>query len=183
VFTYNLIMNPRIATPRMRAYYSNLASVKAKGKYTVVFKLKKPYFQGFQICATMNILPKHFYKQFSPDKFNSSTGLLMGSGPYMLAVGVQGWHPGSGAIKLVRNPNYWGVEPALNKVIFRIITDPTARLTSFRNGDIDQFSPNPVQYKKLKNDKDLLKNNALYKYTTPTAGYSYVGWNQQRNGK
>lgn len=183
VFTFNWIMNPKVDSPRQKGYYSNIESVTANGDYEVTFKLAKPYFQGFEICAGMSVMSKAFYGSFTEDEFNEAPGLLMGTGPYKLSINPIDWTPGSGKIELVRNELYWGVAPAMERLVYREMTDETARLVAFRNGEIDRYGPTPEQYLKLKTDKDLLEQNNLYEYETILGGYRYVAWNQLRGGK
>ncbi len=181
VFTYEWIMNPKVAAPRERAYYGKIDSVKQDGDHRVTFKLKEPYFKGFEICAGLNIMARHYYGQFTEEQFNEKPGLLFGSGPYQLSVDPAEWKSASGKVELVRNDRYWGVAPAFDRIVFREITDETARLVAFRNGETDIFTPRPEQYLGLKDDQSLLKDKTLYEYETVTSGYRYVAWNQQRN--
>ena len=178
VYTYHLIMNPNIAAPRSRAYYEKLESVERDGDYRVIFKLREPYFKSFEFCGGMGILSQKFYSQFTPEQYNEMPGLLFGSGPYKLADDPKLWAPGSGKIELVRNDQYWGVEPAIDRLVFREITDDTARLTTFTNGELDRYGATPEQYLTLKNNKDLLKQADLYEFETVNTGYRYIAWNQ-----
>lgn len=183
IFSYNLIMNPKIAAPRSRAYYEKIARVEKHGDHGVIFTLNEPYFKGFDICAGLGVLAKHYYSQFTEEQFNSMPGLLFGSGPYKLSVDPKDWKPGSGQITLVRNDRYWGVAPAFDRIVYREITNENARLVSFRNGEVDRLAPTPEQYTTLKNDAELLKTKDLYEYETITGGYRYIAWNQMRGGK
>jgi len=183
VFTYNWIMNPQVAAPRDRSYLDKITSVQKDDDYTVIFKLSENYFKGFEICAGMSILSKKFYGQFTPEQFNELPGLLFGSGPYKLSVDPTQWKPGEGKIELVRNDKYWGVQPAYDRMVYREITDATAREVAFRNGEIDRYGPTPEQYLRLKEDKDLLRDSDLYEYEAITGGYRYVAWNQMLDGK
>lgn len=183
VFTYNLIMNPKIAAPRDRAYYERVLSVKSDGDFRVVFTLREPYFKSFEICAGLNVMPEHFYGQFTEEQYNEMPGLLMGSGPYVLTVDPREWRPGSGAVEVVRNEGYWGVQPAFDRLVFQEITDDTARLTTFTNDEIDQYGPTPEQYLSLKDDEALRSRAELYEYEPITSGYRYIAWNQRRADK
>ncbi|MCU7808693.1 MAG: ABC transporter substrate-binding protein, partial [Candidatus Thiodiazotropha sp. (ex Semelilucina semeliformis)] len=79
---------------------------------------------------------------------------------------------------------YWGpVQPAFDRIIWRSIENDSARLTTFRNGDIDSYGSRPIEYRKLVEDKDLAKKAEHWEYMSPTGGYSYIGWNQQQEGK
>ncbi|MAX25018.1 MAG: ABC transporter substrate-binding protein [Phycisphaeraceae bacterium] len=183
VFSFDWIMNPKVAAPRDRAYYDKVESVTANGPYEVTFKLKETYFKGFDVCAGITILAKHFYGQFTEAQFNESTGLLFGTGPYKLADNPLDWKPGEGKIELVRNDKYWGVAPAIDRIVYREILDDNARLVAFRNGELDRYGPTPEQYVALKEDEQLLKEKQLFEFETITGGYRYIAWNQMQEGK
>lgn len=183
-FTFEFIQNPAIAAPRERAVYDKIASVKATGKFEVVFQFKEPYYDSLAMAGGMSILPRHFYEPYlkTPEKFNQSKGLLLGSGPYRLA-DPKGWTPDQGMVELQRNPRYWGPQPSFDRLLWKVIQNEAARLTTFRNGEIDAYGASPREYQTLLNDKDLASRARNFEYMSPTAGYSYIGWNQKRNGK
>ncbi|MEJ2059575.1 MAG: peptide-binding protein [Gammaproteobacteria bacterium] len=185
VFTYHFIMNPAIAAPRERAYYDKIKRVYAEGPGRVVFEFKEPYFNSLALAGGMPILAKHYYESYlkQPEKFNQSKALLFGSGPYRLKEGKD-WTPDVGLVELDRNPRYWGpVQPAPRRLIWKIIENDSARLTTFRNGDIDVYGARPREYKQLVADKALAKRTRHFEYLSPTAGYSYIGWNESRKDK
>jgi peptide/nickel transport system substrate-binding protein len=178
VYTYNLIMNPKIAAPRSRAYYEKVQTVEKDGDYRVIFRLREPYFKSFDFCGGMGILSERFYSQFTPEEYNEMPGLLFGSGPYRLSVDPKLWVPGTGKIELVRNERYWGEEPAIDRFVYREITDDSARLTTFTNGELDRYSATPEQYLSLKNNQSLLERADIYEFETVNTGYRYIAWNQ-----
>lgn len=184
VFTFEFIQNPAIAAPRERAIYDKIESVRATGPHEVVFKFKEPYFNSLALAGGMAIMPRHFYEPYldEPETFNQSKGLLLGSGPYRLA-DPKGWTPDQGLVELKRNPRYWGLEPSFDRVMWKVIQNDAARLTTFRNGDIDAYNARPREYQTLRDDKSLMSRSQRFEYMSPTAGYSYIGWNQERNGK
>jgi len=108
-FSYQFIMDERIAAPRSRAYFEKIASVTALDKFTVEFKYKEPYFNALSLAGGMSILAQHFYEPYldKAEEFNQSKGLLLGSGPYRLA-DPKGWTPDQGLVEVDRNPRYWG---------------------------------------------------------------------------
>jgi len=186
-FTYAFTMNKAIKAPAQQAYFEPIESVTATGKYEVVFKFKRPYFMALGMAGGMEILPKHFYQEYidKPEEFNTSKGILMGSGPYKLA-DPKNWSSDEGGVELVRNTRYWGpVQPTFDKIIWRVIENPSARLTTYRNGELDAYSARPVEYKKLKNDAQIkqITGDNQFEYMAPTAGYAYLAWNQLKNGK
>lgn len=185
VFSFDFIMTDAIQAPRERAYLGKIKQVKANGKYEVTFTFKEPYFEALSLSGSMSILPKHFYAGYlkEPQKFNESKGLLLGSGPYKLT-NPKSWTPDKGNVELVRSEHYWGdVQPTFNRILWKIIQNDSARLTTFRNGDIDTYSARPVEYQVLKNDKQIIAKSQNFEYMPPIAGYSYIGWNQERAGK
>lgn len=183
LFTLDMIRNPEINAPRLVPYYEDVESLVADGPYRVVFTLSKPYFQSLGITGGMDILAKHYYEQFTPEEFNASAGLLFGSGPYKLPMNPEDWQPGSGQIELVRNDEYWGPTPTFDRLRWQEISDETAQLVSFRNGEVDRFGVRPEQYEQLKNDRGLNEKADLYEYRAISGGYRYVGWNQMRDGQ
>lgn len=184
VFTYDWVMNPKVAASRMRTYFEKFESVEALDKYTVQFKYRESYFQALTVTGLyLQILPKHFVTQFSIEEYNKMPGLLFGSGPYKLAIDPKQWQPGSQKIELVRNENYWGPRPPLDKVIWREITEDTARLAELRDEKIDRFGVPPSMYRTLSADEDLREKCRLFEYDYVSRGYFYIGWNQRRNDR
>ena len=185
VFTFNFIMTEVIQAPRDRAYLEKIKSVQAHGKFEVVFTFKEPYFEALSLAGSMPILAQHFYEPYLKDsqKFNESKGLLLGSGPYKL-LDAKGWSPDKGSIELVRNDHYWGdVQPSYHRILWKIIQNDSARLTTYRNGDIDSYAARPVEYQTLKNDEQITKKSNNFEYMPPVVGYSYIGWNEYRSAK
>ncbi len=183
VFTYNWIMNPAVEAPRTKVYYEKVMSLRKLDGDTVEFTFSEPYFKSFEVAAGLEIMPEHFYGKLEPQAFNRSTGLLLGSGPYRLADPTT-WRPEPGKpIELLRNERYWGEPPAFDKLVWRVIDNEAARLTTFKNGDIDLFYPTPEQYKSMADDPKLLERTQHFLYDRPTSGYIYIGWNQLAGGK
>lgn len=56
----------------------------------------------------------------------------VGTGPYML----ESYDPKQ-QITVIRNPNYWGEAPAIERMTFRFIQDDNARMLALLNGEID----------------------------------------------
>ncbi len=185
VFTFNFIMTDVIQAPRDRAYLEKIKTVQANGKFEVVFTFKEPYFEALSLAGSMPILAQHFYEPYfkEPQKFNESKGLLLGSGPYKL-LDAKGWSPDKGSVELVRNDHYWGdVQPSYHRILWKIIQNDSARLTTYRNGDIDSYAARPVEYQTLKNDEQITKKSNNFEYMPPVVGYSYIGWNEYRSAK
>ncbi|HEX8340612.1 MAG TPA: ABC transporter substrate-binding protein [Tepidisphaeraceae bacterium] len=180
VFSYDFIMNPAIDAPRQRAYFARMRSVKKLGPREVEIVFNTPYFEALGLAGGLEVMPKHFYGKFAPEEFNRSTGLLMGSGPYMPET-PEGWKPGN-QVRLIRNPRYWATPSALSRFVYREFTNQVALETAFRNGEIDQFGAPPETYVAMKRDPKIAERTHQYEYQSAIGGYRYIAWNQQRGG-
>jgi len=184
-FTFRFLMDERIAAPRSRAFLEKLEKVEAPDDRTAVFTFAEPYFNALQLAGGLQVVPEHFYARYldEPETFNQSRGILLGSGPYRLANPLS-WTPDSGRVELERNPRYWGpVDPPFERLVWRVIQNDSARLTTFRNGEIDVYGARPREYARLRDDAALRERADTFEYMSPTAGYAYVAWNQERDGK
>src|SRR5690606_25271265 len=136
VFTWkDFILNPQLATERARSIADNVADVEAVSEKVVEFTFREPLYSNLTIALGSEILPRHFYEQFTDTQINSATSLLLGSGPFKLERldPNSQWTPGEDFV-LVRNENYWGpTRPALDRLRYRTITDDVAALTSYTN--------------------------------------------------
>ncbi len=62
----------------------------------------------------------------------------IGTGPFMF----KNWAEGD-RVEIVKNPDYWGEEVALEAATFKFISDPTAAFGALMTGDIDAFPAFP----------------------------------------
>lgn len=70
---------------------------------------------------------------FSPASFDNDGKIVspIGTGPFKYA----GHKPGE-ELEVVRNDDYWGDKPQLEKVLFKVIPDPSTRLAALKTGEI-----------------------------------------------
>ena len=184
-FTFAFIMNEAIAAPRYRAYLKKIESVEATSTLEVRFQYREPYFNALALAGGIEVMPRHFYEPYldDPTAFNESKGLLLGSGPYRLA-DPKSWTPDLGLVELERNPRYWGpAAPSFDRILWKVIENDSARLTTFRNRDIDSYGARPREYRGLLDDEALRAQARNFEFMNAVAGYSYIGWNQRRNGE
>lgn len=91
-----------------------------------------------------------------------------GSGPFT----VESFSP-SMEIVLRRNPNYWGVPPATDRIIVRNSGDANASLMMLQNGDLDvALNMTPQQLPQLKSSSNIVVENV------PTNTITYLLMNQ-----
>lgn len=74
----------------------------------------------------------------------------IGTGPYKLERWVKG-----DRVVLVANRGYWGAKPAISRVTFRFISDPSAAAAAVMAGDVDAFPlfPAPEMLDQFRSDK------------------------------
>ncbi|HWE02820.1 MAG TPA: ABC transporter substrate-binding protein [Tepidisphaeraceae bacterium] len=181
VYSYEFLNNPKINCPRIRGYLENIKSVQKKDEDTIVFTMKKTYFQSLDLCGTLNIVSREFMSQFKEEEINTNPGLILGTGPYRTP-DPQSWRPGK-KIELVRNELYWGVAPPIDRCVYLEVEEEAAEETMFDNGELDVFATQPEQYKRLLADPNTAKHANHYEYDSPMTGYFYIAWNEKRAGK
>ena len=190
VFTYNLLGNPAVDVGPNRITFDQLKSVTALDDHTVALAFNQPYFDSFQTAGGFPVLPEHFYGPLDGpegaarvERLNTAPGLLLGSGPFKVAAGADAWAPGQ-EIALERNDRYWGEPSAFEQLVFREITSDSARLTAFKNGDVDNFDRAiPEQYVAYLNDAGLVERSQSIEAFRVNDGYGWIAWNQEKNGK
>ena len=56
-------------------------------------------------------------------------------------------------------------------------------MTEFKNGDLDVYCARPLEYRDLLEDKSIVERTHNFEYFNPRGGYSYIAWNQLKDGK
>lgn len=172
VFSYRSIMNPKVDSPQLRAYFQEIRDVKAIDDLTVEFTYARPYFLALEFCGGMPIVPKHI---FDKGDFNTNPAGRnpVGTGPYKFVK----WTTGRDIV-IEKNPDYWGEKPKLNKIVFKIITDNTVAFQVLKREELDVSSLTPIQWERQTETPSFQENFDKLSYFTPN--YSYIGWNSKR---
>ncbi|MCR9215584.1 MAG: ABC transporter substrate-binding protein [bacterium] len=181
-FTYDLVFNPQHETERFRSTLNVIESVEAISERVVEFRFTTQNFSNVSAALTMTIIPKHFYEQFQPSQLNQATGLLMGSGPYRLERldASNQWSQGRDLV-LVRNENYWGRKPPIQRLRFKVIQDNVARLTDFENGNSHMMRGVSEQYRSKTSDPNFMANNYAEQWINMRSGFGFIAWNCGEN--
>jgi len=90
-------------------------------------------------------------------------------GPYML----DSWQRGSQWV-LAANPNYWGPQPKLKRIIFKIIPDASSRLALLKSGSVDMAYDLP-----LKDAKALKGDSSVKVVRFPSRFVVFLGMNSK----
>lgn len=76
----------------------------------------------------------------------------VGTGPFKFVEWVRNDH-----ITLEANKDYWGGAPGVDKLIFRVVPEPSVRLLKLEEGEINIMADvNPEDYERIKSNPDLV---------------------------
>ncbi|MDF1485892.1 ABC transporter substrate-binding protein [Ramlibacter sp. H39-3-26] len=143
VFTLDRVPKVPNSPSSFKIYEQNIAKVEAVDPLTVRITTSKPYPLLLTNMASLPIMSAKAMAGSVPEgrtttELNAGTGLV-GTGPYRFV----SWKRGS-EIVFERNPHYWGPAPAWDKVIYRPIGNPAARVAALLAGDVDLVEDPPT---------------------------------------
>lgn len=179
-YSYDVIFSEDFKAVQLRPYYESIENVEILDKHRVRFTVKDTYFQNFEVCAGLTILPKHFYSNKENKKIFSKQ--LIGTGPYLF-----GRYDRGQKIILEQNPDWWGrhVEEekksyVIPKIHLRMVAEENVYLELLKRGDLDYQSLRPEGFIK-KTRSDIWKENIIkvHAENKMPKGYSFIGFNLQ----
>jgi peptide/nickel transport system substrate-binding protein len=140
-----------------------IASIEATDDMTVVFKLSRPHYQGFQFIMdwynTWIQPPEVIEEHGSIDNWQD----LVGTGPYMLVDWVRGT-----STTYEKNPDYWGFDekfpqnrlPYIDTLTTLVILEVPTILAALRSGQVDHIGePGASQLKAVDEADSLRRTN------------------------
>jgi len=125
------ILNPENKSPQRSQLEPAVAAVTVTDPYTVVFELKRPF---APLLAALAERPGFMVSPAAVKQAGADFGRRpVGTGPFRFVEWVA-----DSQLTLERFPDYWDKgKPYLDRVTFRIVPDPTVRLTMVRTGEVD----------------------------------------------
>jgi peptide/nickel transport system substrate-binding protein len=131
------VRDPDVAGPLAWMYDTPGADVSKTDDKTITIKLKtaSALFQYVVATTAGHVIPKAAIEKFGADLLRNP----IGTGPFKFVK----WDAGS-EIELEKNPSYWQQgKPAFDKMVFKIVTEGTTRVTGLKTGEIDMFEQVP----------------------------------------
>lgn len=130
--------------PRNQILFGKVTRVDTPDALTVVLHFSEPSLAALSSLNSngAQVLPKHLYE--GTDILNNPyNNKPVGTGPFVF----KEWSKGN-YIVLERNPDYWDKgKPYLDKIVFKVIPDASARAAALEKGEA-QYAPfNPVPLK------------------------------------
>jgi peptide/nickel transport system substrate-binding protein len=155
VFTFDRVAKVPNSPSSYKIYLQNVEKVEAVDPLTVRLTTSSPYPLLPTNMANLPILSAKAASGPAPEgktttELNAGNGLV-GAGPYKFV----SWKRGS-EIVFERNPYYWGPKPVWDKVTYRPISNPAARVAALLAGDVDVVEDPPTDdLERLQKDPKL----------------------------
>ena len=147
--------------------FDAVAAVDTPRPHTAVIRLTRPHPALLQALAAplMPIIPQHVYGDGRDPRTHPMNATPVGSGPFRFVEWARGRH-----LILERNDDFF-IEgrPYLDRIVFRIVRDPSVRLLALRNGEVDYFPFTPVRF------RDLARIATEPGLAVSRAGYAALG--------
>ncbi len=172
VFTYRTITSPDIPTP-LKSQFGPVRRVTARDRYTVVVDYDEPFGSALE-SWTVGIVPQHVFQHraVTDPAYDRSP---IGTGPYRL----RDWLPGQQLV-LESFPDFFLGPPMIQRLIIKIIPDPTTRFFALKTGKVDVMELTPAQYDELKRHPNKWPEFALFR--TTASRYGFLGFNHLHPG-
>jgi peptide/nickel transport system substrate-binding protein len=117
-------------------YFTDVATIAASGRYTVVITLKRPDAGWMPVLATEgDIFEKKFQQEHGASMGKPGVGVMY-TGP----MEIQGFDPTTG-VELAANPHYWGGRVPVQHISAKFFKDDTTLALAMRAGEIDIAYP------------------------------------------
>jgi peptide/nickel transport system substrate-binding protein len=142
--------------------WGNLSNFKTDGaRVTADAKQYDPVLFKWMAFLTGYVLPKAYFEKVGPEGFEKAP---IGSGPYMVDAFER-----NAFLRLKANPHYWGGKPAIDTVVFKFVTDASARVAELESGRSDVTLEIPYEeYDRLR------KKPGLAGVTTPVSDIGMI---------
>ncbi len=162
-FTYDKIMDEKTNTVR-RSDYELVKKAEIVDPYTFRVTYSQPFSPGLSTWG-MGILPKHLLENqdINTTPFNRKP---VGTGPFRFREWVT-----DEKIVVEANQKYFQGRPHLDRIIYRIIPDPSLTEMELLTRGIDYYGVYPFEFRRMK------EVPFLNVYSQPSLGYTYIGYN------
>jgi len=154
--------------------YGDIDKVEKIDDYTVKVVMKKINASIMTSLAmfTVNIVSPANAEKYKEDAFKNPCG----TGPFKFVEWVKADH-----ITLEANEDYWRERAKLDKLIFKVIPDGSARLMALEVGEVQGIEYiNPVDFDRIRANKDLVlmsEPGMNIGYMAINTGYGYIDAN------
>ncbi len=162
VFTLKRVPNVPNSPSSFATFTKPIVDVKVVDPHTIVFKTASAHVLLPSDLASVLIVSKANGEKATTEDYNSGKAAI-GTGPYKFAEYVPNQR-----VVLKANYGYWGGEEPWDKITFKILTNPAARVAALLSGDVQLIETVPTSdIAKLSGDKkytltDKVSNRVIY---------------------
>ncbi len=162
VFTLKRVPNVPNSPSSFATFTKPIVDVRVVDPYTILFKTATPHVLLPSDLAAVPIVSKLHGEKATTDDYNSGKAAI-GTGPYKFAEYIPNQR-----VVLTANYGYWGGEEPWDKVTFKILTNPAARVAALLSGDVQMIETVPTaDIARLGSDRkfalsDKVSNRVIY---------------------
>ena len=150
-WTFNAIIDNDLSPA---VYLKNVKKAVAVDDTTLKVSCSQPKANMLTTQIYLYVLPEHIWGKPSAKElgntFRNPTPIV-GSGPFQTVEFKKDQY-----VKMVRNPTYWGTQPAVDEIVFEYYTNTDTMVQDLKSGTIDgaQVIP-PEQFKRLEGEPGI----------------------------
>lgn len=166
-FSFELYRNETIGWKTIR-WLEDIESVTAVDSFTVRFTYRRTYPDQFIDAWVFWPLPKHILEGVPPEKVRTHefNRRPVGNGPFVF----DRWVPQQ-RIELAANDDYFLGRPYLDRLVWKIVPDPTNLGTELARGQVDVWPVVPADHVER---LESMPNLAIHRY--PSRVYHFIVW-------
>lgn len=173
-FTFDMAKDPSAGSLIGSAYVAMVQSAEVVDSFTIKFTFVQPHAQALEDFWWAP-MPKHLLENVSATDMRNApfNRQPVGSGPFRFAQ----WQANQRLV-LERNPDFpegLGGPPPLQRVVFRVIPEPSTMLTELTTGGVHVDVPLPPDQV-----RQVEGNDNLRLFAFPGKTVYYIGWNNSR---
>jgi peptide/nickel transport system substrate-binding protein len=149
-FTYDTIRDPNAQPTIAKSDYTSIAEIQTPDDSTVVFRLSEPD-ASLPSKLVTGIAPRHLLEghDLATAAFNRQP---VGTGPFRL----ESWQSDR-QLTFVANPDYFGGEPRLERIVWKIVPDTSALTLQLLSGEVDGAAVGePRDFQRVQESSDLI---------------------------
>lgn len=187
-FAYTTIIDPKVMAAHFRPYYQDIQSFEIIDDYIFIIRWKKALYTNIPYTLEQFPVAKFlFSKDKNGNEFSSETfGLefnrhwhndrMLGCGPYMFAEQKPDEY-----VELVRNEEYYGYRPALQRLRFTIVRDDNTAYLKLKGNELNMIFL--LQENIYRDDihrggtDSPFKRGKLVEQVYPRMVYYHIKWN------
>jgi peptide/nickel transport system substrate-binding protein len=172
-FTFERVKDPNVAFPN-RGWFDLWEAAEVVDPHTIRFVLR-PHADFLFGWSQLPIVPEHVLRDVPPDELTRhpfGTDELVGNGPFRFSERT------ADAWSFVANPEFpdeLGGRPYLERLVYRVVPDPTTLLAELRTGAVHIYldlPPSQIETATADADIEVI--------TRPSRSYTFIAWNSRR---